>query len=222
MTNVKKSLILNFLIFILVLTSTILTFTGIKFMNVEDLVLSDSKFEMFKYYTVDSNIFVGIVSLLFIVFYIFNKDKKIPKFLYILKLTGTSGVLLTFLTTTLYLAPFSKISFYLFYTNSNLFFHFIVPVLSVITFVFYEKNNSLTHKDCVISLIPTFIYALFYSYNVLIHMENGIVSQKYDWYGFAKGGTTGIIFIFFCMLFIIYLITVLLFYFNNRRENEKY
>ena len=32
------------------------------------------------------------------------------------------------------------------------------------------------------------LYAVFYLINIVIHMENGKVSPKYDWYWFVQNG----------------------------------
>ena len=68
MKKIKISLILNIIIVLLVLLGSIFMFTGFRFMPASDLVLQTSKLGMFKYYTVDSNILVGIVSLFLIIY----------------------------------------------------------------------------------------------------------------------------------------------------------
>ena len=176
--SIKMSFILNLIIFVLVFIATLFMVLNIKFMNVEDFVFLSSKIEVLKYYTVDFNIFM------------------------------------TFLTVVFYLAPASKKGYFILFTNSNLFYHFIVPVLSFVTYVFFE-NNKLKIKDCLLSIIPTLIYALFYLFNVLVHLNNGIVLYEYDWYGFATGGIVGIIIVFLLMLFITFIIGVLLNMFNK-------
>ena len=210
--SIKMSFILNLIIFVLVFIATLFMVLNIKFMNVEDFVFLSSKIEVLKYYTVDFNIFMGVMSLIYCIYVILGK--KMSKLLYILKLASTIGVVLTFLTVVFYLAPASKKGYFILFTNSNLFYHFIVPVLSFVTYVFFE-NNKLKIKDCLLSIIPTLIYALFYLFNVLVHLNNGIVLYEYDWYGFATGGIVGIIIVFLLMLFITFIIGVLLNMFNK-------
>ena len=57
MKKSKISLILNILIVAFVVLGTVFMFTGIKFMPSNDSLVS-TKIEMFKYFTVDSNIFM--------------------------------------------------------------------------------------------------------------------------------------------------------------------
>ena len=67
MKKVKISFFLNLLIVILVIIGCVCMFAGIKFMP-SNAVLTGNKLEMFKYYTVDSNILMGIVSLILLIY----------------------------------------------------------------------------------------------------------------------------------------------------------
>ena len=87
-------------------------------------LLEASKVEMFKFYTVDSNILMGIISLIISIYEIklFKSTiKEIPKIVYILKFIATSGIALTFLVTLAFLGP--QYGMYAMYNNSNLFLH---------------------------------------------------------------------------------------------------
>lgn len=185
MKKIKVSLILNILIVLLVILATIFMFTGFKFMPGGSL-LEVSKVEMFKFYTVDSNILMGIVSLIFIIYekkLLKNKIKEIPKKVYILKLIATSGISLTFITTSFFLAP--TYGFYAMFNNSNLLFHLVVPVLSIITYIFFEKHDN-KYKYAILGIIPMFLYSIFYTTNILIHLNNGGLTFKYDFMAFYK------------------------------------
>ncbi|MBR1386353.1 MAG: hypothetical protein IJ568_05945 [Bacilli bacterium] len=222
--TLRISFILNIIIFVFVVIATIFMFTGFKFMKTNSPLLTKSNIEMFKFFTVDSNILMGIVSLVFLIYdYMFLKGmiKKIPKLVYILKLTATVGVSLTFLTTVFYLAPFAGGDFLEYFKNSNLFFHLFVPVLSIITFIFFEKTDNLSMKSVLIGIIPMVIYAIFYLVNVLVHIKNGKVDFVYDWYLFAKGGKSSIIFVFIFMILITYLISYVLWLLNRSKLNVK-
>ena len=181
--RIKISLTLNIIIFILTLTATIIMFSGFSFMNMYKPVLETTKIEMLKFFTVQSNIFAGIVSLLFATKQIkLLKDNNydIPKIYYILKLMATTAVGLTFFVVFAYLGPISKDGIPSMLMNSNLFFHLIIPVLCILNFILFEKNNKLNFKYTFYGLIPTVIYAFYYLINILIHMENGRVSPIYD------------------------------------------
>lgn len=218
MKKIKVSLILNIIIVLLVIFATIFMFTGFKFMPGGSL-LEVSKVEMFKFYTVDSNILMGIVSLIFIIYekkLLKNKIKEIPKKVYILKLIATSGISLTFITTSFFLAP--SYGFYAMFNNSNLFFHLVVPVLSIITYIFFEKHEN-KYKYAFFGIIPMFLYSIFYIANVLIHLNNGGLTFKYDFYGFLQGNLNNIYIVIPVIYLISYVISVLLVFGNKRGCN---
>ena len=215
---IKVSLMINILIIVFTIFSTIIMFTGFKFMSGEHL-LETSKIGMLKFFTVDSNIFMGLVSLIFCtdeVKLLQGKINEIPKRYYVLKLTSTVGVTLTFLTVFGYLGFIMDGVVVELLKNSNLFFHLITPLLSIITFIFFEKTDKLNFKYTIFGISPTIIYALFYLINVLIHIENGRVSPVYDWYYFVQGGIINAVIVLPLMLTISYLISLLLWKFNRK------
>ena len=219
MNKLKVSFVLNIIIFILVLIATIFMLTGFKFMG-EDLALTATKIEAFKFFTVDSNILMGITALIFAIseYKIINqKEKKISSKLYVLKLISTVGVTLTFIVTTFYLAPFIVDNFFVLFKNSNLFFHLIIPILSLVTFVFFEHAN-IKFKYTFYGLIPVILYGLFYVTNVLIHIENGAVLKKYDWYFFAQGGLLTTIFVFVFLHVLTYIISLSIWFLNKKNR----
>ena len=100
--------------------------------------------------------------------------------------------------------------------NSNLFFHLITPLLSIITFILFEKTNKLSFKYTFIGTSSTIIYSIFYTTNVFIHIKDGKVDQIYDWYYFVQGGLHQTFFVLPIMLIFSYIISLLLWYFNRR------
>ena len=59
------SLIINIIVVLLTLIASIIMFTGFKFMYGYEPLLETTKIGMLKFFTVQSNLFMGIVSLLF-------------------------------------------------------------------------------------------------------------------------------------------------------------
>ncbi len=221
--KLKISYILNIGIVILTIIGTIFRLTGFQFMNANKIDLVDY-ISPYCFFTVDSNILMGIMAFVFAVYeYRLFKDKieYIPKSIYILKFVFTVGVVLTFLTTAFYLAPFSEYGFYPFFANSNLFFHLIIPVLSLVTFCFFENTDKIKYKEICYGLVPMLIYAAFYTINGLTHMKNNKVPKLYDWYGFFKVGNNSIIFVFIIMLTFTYLICLMLWYINKKLVSNK-
>ena len=220
--NLKISLVLNIIIFIFTLLAIIMMFTGIKFSNGYEPVLETTKLGMFKFFTVDSNLFMGIISLIFVIFEILmlkGKKIKISSELYILKLMSTTAVGLTFFVVFIYLGPISKGGILSMLRNSNFFLHLIIPLLSIITFIFFEKNNKIKFRDTFWGLVPTLLYAIFYLVNVIIHMQNWKVSPIYDWYWFVQNGVWTALIVAPIIIIITYGISLVLWKFNKLKEN---
>ena len=215
----KISIVLNILIFILTLIATIIMFTGFQFMHGEK-VLESTKLGMFKFYTVDSNIFMGLSALIFAlneIGILKGRLKKIPESIYTIKLAGTVGVTLTFLVVFCYLGIIAEGGILSLLMNSNLFFHLIIPLLSIISFIFFEKTKEIKLRQTLLALIPTMTYMLFYIINILIHTENYKVSPVYDWYWFVQGGVKTAFIVAPLMLAITYIISYALFKLNKEK-----
>ena len=221
LTNYKLSLIMNIVIFIFTLFATITMFAGIKFMNGKDLPLELTKLEMFKFFTVDSNLFMGIMSLVFTIEDIKilkNKKDEIDIKIYILKLMSTASVSLTFIVVFTYLGPFSEYGILSMIMNSNLFFHLLTPIFSILTFVLFEKTDKIKFKHSIYGLIPMLIYAIYYIVNLFIHLENGNVLIKYDLYRFVQKGMISLLVVIPTMILVTYLISFYLWKLNKIKE----
>lgn len=216
--RLKISILLNIIIVVFTIFASIVMITGFKFMHGAEPVLESTKFGAFRFFTVDSNAFMGIASFAFMIEEIKllkGINKSINKKMYILKLMATTAVTITFLTVFLYLGPISKDGIPSMIQNSNLFFHLIIPVLSIITFVFFEKTNTISFKNTLFGIIPTLIYELYYLINILIHIENGKVSPLYDWYWFLQNGVWTAIIVAPFMLIVSYLVSIVLWKINK-------
>ena len=218
--SIKISLVLNILIIVMVIAASIMMFTGFRFMHGYEIVLQTTKLEMLKFFTVQSNMFMGLVALLFLIKeikVIKNHDKDISTIYYILKLIGTTSVGLTFFIVFAYLGPISKDGIPSMLMNSNLFFHLLIPVISILDFVLFEKTNKLVFKSTVYGLSLTFIYAVYYLINVLIHVDNGKVSPVYDWYWFVQNGVWTAIIVVPIIFIVTYIISLLLWKTNKTK-----
>ena len=186
----KLSIIFNCLIFIFTLFATISMIIGFKFMGQLE-VLSERNFKSFKYFTVDSNVFAGLISLAYLIYKLTPAGKKqttLPGAFYILKLAASTGVTLTMMVTVFYLAPTSNGNFLHYFLNSNFFMHLITPLLCIISFIFFEAAEPQKLIMSVPGIIPMLLYSFFYTPNVLLHLDNGKVVRAYDWYNFLAGG----------------------------------
>ena len=219
--NIKISLVLNIIIVILTIIASIIMFTGFKFMYDDRPELESTKLGMFKFFTVDSNMLMGLVALLFGIEEIKllkGKIKEISTKTYMFKLMATTGVGLTFFVVFAYLGPISEGGIPSMLMNSNLFFHLLIPVISMINFAFFEKTEKLNFKYSFSGLIPTIVYSVFYLINVLVHTKNGIVSTQYDWYWFVQNGVWTAIIVAPLILIITYLISIILWRLNRKSK----
>ena len=81
MKKIKISMVLNTIIVLFTLIASVMMFTGFKFMNGAEPILETTKLGMFKFFTVDSNLLMGISALLYLIQerkLLNNKIKIIP------------------------------------------------------------------------------------------------------------------------------------------------
>lgn len=219
--KLKISYIFNIIIVLLVVLSLIIMFGNINFMNMQNPIEESNRIAMLKYFTTDSNILVGIASLLLLINekkVLKDKRKTIKPSLLIFKYISTISVMVTFLTVFIYLGPGSSGGIVSMLTNSNLFFHCIIPLLAFISFVFLERSNSISKKYIKYGVIPVIIYAFYYMFGVLTHLNNGSVSIKYDWYWFVQRGIEYIFIVFPVMILGTYLLSYIIYILNNKKE----
>ena len=117
------------------------------------------------YYTIDSNIFLLISTILYLI-----TINNVPKIVQLLKYSSTLSVFITFLVVVFVLYPMYDFNFqFMFLDGPNLYMHVLCPLLAVISFIFFDSNeieNSL--KNNWRSLYFTIIYAIILiSLNIL-------------------------------------------------------
>ena len=124
--------------------------------------------KVFQYYTQDSNLFLLLTSIIYLITY--NKDKKVISKL---KYGATLSVLITFIIVITVLKPTMGLSYHwLLLEDANLFYHTLCPILAVITFLFFDKVEVKGFKDNMYALIFTFIYTvIFVILNILKIVE---------------------------------------------------
>lgn len=219
--SLKIAAIVNILIFAMTVFATIGMYTGLQFMPGEDkLILATRDTSMLRFFTVQSNIFAGIMALIFAIDEITilkGKKKEISLKKYVLKLMTTTAVAFTFIAVFVYMGPMTKYGLPAMLMNSNLFFHLIIPVVSIFNLILFEKTDKLKLKYTFFALIPTVLYQVFYLINILIHMENGTVSPTYDWYLLVQNGVWMGIWIGPLVLLVTYLISLSLWKFNKKK-----
>ncbi len=220
MKNIRRAFIANILLFILELFAIAWMMSGIN-----NGPFSAPWLEMLRYFTVDSNILMGIFALIAAIdeYKVLTKKKKeVSNITYILKLTGTVGVTLTMLVTIFFLAPTAPYNPLMLFFYSNFFLHLLNPIISIISLICFEKNDKITFKQSFIGIIPMLLYSVYYVLEVVTHTNNGIIEKGYDWYGFFMLGLKSAFFVLPLVIGVTYLISFVLWKLNRKmNKNEK-
>lgn len=216
----KISLTLNILIVIMTVLALASTLSGFKFMKGNEVYGELTGPQAFSYFTVQSNVFMAMVSLAFAIKefqFLKGRITKIPFKYYILKMIATTAVGLTFVVVFIIFSSLLKDGLFPLLMNSNLFFHFIIPVTSILNYILFEKTDIIKFKHVFYGLIPTLLYEIYYTSNVLLNMQDGRVSPAHDWYYFTQHGLLIAISIPFIMLGITYIIALIIWKLNKKR-----
>ncbi len=217
MKKIKTAFIMNVCLFVLETFAVAWMMSGIS-----GGLLTSSRLGILKYFTVDSNILMGIIALVAAIdeWRVFKgKQSEVRAGSYVLKLIGTVGVTLTMLVTVFFLAPTTAntYGFFALFHNSNFFLHLFNPVLSLIVFLGFEKTAKIRFKHTFSGIIPMAVYAVYYVTAALTHAENGVIAAGYDWYGFFFGGVTSVLYVLPALLLITYAISFVLWKLNRRK-----
>ncbi len=156
-----------------------------------------------KMFTVQSNIICGIVGLIVGIYdllILLKKKEELPMWLKITKMVTTTAVALTFFTVVFYLgfvAVAQGQSYFSLFKDETFIMHFLTPVLAIISFIFFDSGKEINFKFSFLNLIHMLLYTIYYSINIFVHLDNGKVDKKYDWYSFVIGDfwTIGVVFI---------------------------
>ncbi len=171
-------IILNLIIVIFTVIGIILMLTS----KAEEGALQSSGFENFKFYTVLTNVFCGIVASVFLVFKLLKKNtEKIRA----LKLAAVVGVAITFAVVAFMFGPLY--GFLQFYKRGNLYFHLLLPVTAMIEFIVFRRKK-MPFRYAVYAAVPTLLYAIGYLLNILINGIGGAWPDTNDFYGFLNWG----------------------------------
>lgn len=219
----KASVIINSVIFALVLIVTTFMISGVNFMSRSEEVraFTAANLGALKYFTADSNILAGIVALIYVIVETRKKElsQKASLFVHCLKLAATAGVTLTMLVTFFFLIPQFGDDWLVLFMDNNLFFHLIVPVLCIVSYIFLEPGAKvITFVQTLFGIIPMLIYALFYTINIIVHLGNGMPLKEYDWYGFLAGKVTNAFIAIPVMLLVTWAIVLGLWWANKKKS----
>ena len=109
------------------------------------------------YYTIDSNIFLLVSCILYLIF-----RKDIPKIVQLFKYSSTLSVLITFLVVMFILLPMYNFNYqFLFLWGPNFYVHVLCPLIAMVSFVFFEKSDLENNfKNNLRAVYFTIIYAI--------------------------------------------------------------
>jgi len=133
------------------------------------------------YYTQDSNLFLGVTSLLYaiaLVRMIRMKSAGIPVWIRRIRYFSICCIAVTLFVVLFILAPMARslggLKWILF-TDAMLYQHFLSPVIGIAAFLLLEKEPGLRFRETFYALIPTLVYAaVIYPLNIV-----GIVDGPY-------------------------------------------
>lgn len=200
------SIILNSLLVIFVLIGIIFS-------------LKQDGLGMFKFYTQDSNYLALIVSIIFLISQILNrKTGKLPKFINLLRFIATSCLFVTFTVVIFILIPSFGLDSApkMLFAGSSLYFHTLCPLLSIISFIFFENQLDYPTKAIIVPLIPTFIYAC-------ITLTLNVTNVLYGPYPFLHVHEQSVFMSFLWILIIFAIATLLAFslYYLQKKFNKQ-
>lgn len=113
----------------------------------------------FSYYTHDSNILALISSSIYLIYLLSNKE--VSKLVSILRYTSTVALSITFIVVLFVLIPMNNFNFSeLLFRKAMPYFHIICPLLSFISYIFFEKHYLSGIKDIIRGYYYTIVYTL--------------------------------------------------------------
>lgn len=114
---------------------------------------------IFLYFTTQSNLWIALISLVFLVADIFTGGRRrLPRWLYALKFMFTISILLTFVVFFALLAPLMSAS-YLF-SMGNLLLHLITPMLALADFVLCDYGYRTSRGHILLGAVMPLLYMM--------------------------------------------------------------
>ena len=176
--NTTSKIIFNLVIVLLAVTGIILMITS----QPEEGALQSSGLENFKFYTVLTNVFCGIIALVQLIFILLKKDTDKIR---VLKLAAVVGVAITFAVVAFMFGPLY--GYPQFYKRGNLFFHLLEPLAAIAEFILIRREK-MPFRYTVFAAIPTLLYGIGYLLNILINGIGGPWPYTNDFYAFLSWG----------------------------------
>lgn len=180
--KVKKILSISF-----TLIATALSLVGIA-LYVNEYVLTDAGLvSPYLPFTLNSNIFLAIVGLIFLIAgsIFMLENKPLPQWLIQLKLAAVTAISVTLITVVTFLAPVWGINDtnIVNYQGANLFLHVLAPAVAIIGFILFDVETKIKWRWTWCSVLPVLIYGGVYAGLIF-----GMQDTKFDIYNFVHEG----------------------------------
>lgn len=173
-----SELILNIILVVLTAVGIILMLTG----KPEEGALQASGLANLKFYTVLTNVFCGLISIVYLIFILFKKDTGKIR---VLKLAAVCGVAITFAVVAFMFGPLY--GYPQFYKRGNLFFHLLLPVTAMTEFIVVRRPK-MPFRYTLFAAVPTLLYGIGYMLNIIINGIGGAWPDTNDFYAFLNWG----------------------------------
>lgn len=145
---------------------------------------------VFFFFTVQSNIFIIVMSLLFLVndvMLLVNKKSFVNQTLLLIKYVATVAITITFIVFFTMLAPLMGVDYLLSFNNFSL--HAIVPILAIIDFILFDTDINLTYKNSLLATIAPISYVVFVYIGAIFKLRYGEnLYYPYFFLDFEKNG----------------------------------
>jgi hypothetical protein len=148
---------------------------------------------VFFFFTVQSNIFIIAMALIFLIneiVLLITKKSFINQTLLFIKYVATVAITVTFLVFFTMLAPLMGVDYLLSFNNFSL--HAIVPILAIVDFIFFDTDINLTYSNSLLATIAPISYVLFVYIGACFKLQYG--ENLYYPYFFLDFETNGFLF----------------------------
>jgi len=165
-----------------VLAVTVFTVWILSFFFWRDGMLGGSGWSDLKYFTVLSNLFTGVVAVIWLVTYAVKGET--PTWISTLKYVSAVAVFVTFTVVVVFLGPLY--GYGRMYHGANLFFHLLIPLFAVAEEAIFGEDVSF--KQSFFACAPPLLYGIGYLSNCLVNGIGSWDTVRNDWYSFLEWG----------------------------------
>ena len=152
---------------------------------------TDKGLRALRYFTVQSNLLMGLAALVYglqLLRLLLGRTRRVPKWSQVLLLMGAASVGLTFLVVIGFLIPVIRVKGM--FVGANLWFHLVVPLLSILSYAFLDRFTKLRKRAIFLGALPMLLYGIGYMLNCLVNGpgDYGNYQTVNDWYFFLAWG----------------------------------